>query len=171
MLLLNCILADDACRRNVNNTMNISCCLMTYNIILILLLLSFFCCSVTSSYAIDQEFIINIPQGASTNTVPHFMPNPTNIHVGDTVEWINDDSTIHTVNSVEVSDNDPNINSNYSKNISVPSSLFDSNMLFPGDKFEYTFEREGVYSYICAIHPFMMWTINVEINSNNKIST
>ena len=158
-------------RRNVNNTMNIPCSLMTYNIILLLLLLYFFCSSYSGSYAMNQKFIITIPQGAGTVTVPHFMPNPTNVHVSDTVEWINEDSTIHTVNSVEVSDNDPNINSNYSKNISVPSSLFDSNILFPGDKFDYTFEREGVYSYICAIHPYMIWTINVEINSNNEMST
>lgn len=158
-------------RRNVNNTISTQCSLMTYNIILLLVLLFFFCSLFTSSYAMNQKVIITIPQGAGTDTVPHFIPDPTNIHIDDTVEWINEDSTIHTVNTVEVSDNDPNINSNYSKNISVPSSLFDSNMLFPGDKFEYTFEREGVYSYICAIHPFMIWTINVEINSNNKLST
>jgi len=144
---------------------------MTYNIILLLVLLFFSCSLLTSSYAMNQKVIITIPKGAGTDNVPHFIPNPTNIHIDDTVEWINEDSTIHTVNSVEVSDNDPDINSNYSKNISVPSSLFDSNMLFPGDKFEYTFEREAVYSYICAIHPFMIWTINVEINSNNKMST
>lgn len=158
-------------RRNVNNTMNIPCSLMTYNIILLLVLLFFFCSLLTSSYAMNQKVIITIPKGAGTDTVPHFIPNPTNIRIDDTVEWINDDNTIHTVNSVEVSDNDPNINSNYSKNISVPSSLFDSNMLFPGDKFEYTFEREGVYSYICTIHPFMIWTINVEINSKDEMST
>lgn len=144
---------------------------MKYNIILLLLLLCFFCNSLPSCYAMNQKFIITIPQGAGTVAVPHFMPNPTNIHLGDTVEWINEDSTIHTVNSVEVLDNDPNINSNHSKNISVPSSLFDSNILFPGDKFDYTFEREGVYSYICAIHPYMIWTINVEINSKDEMST
>ncbi len=144
---------------------------MTYNIVLLLVLLFFFCSLLASSYALNQKVIITIPQGAGTDSVAHFIPNQTNIHIDDTVEWINEDSTIHTVNSVEVSDNDANINSNYSKNISVPSSLFDSNMLFPGDKFDYTFEREGVYNYICAIHLYMIWTINVEINSNNKMST
>jgi plastocyanin len=157
--------------KNINITLNNHGFLMTYNVILSLLLLCFFSSSVTSSYEVNQKFIITIPQGAGTDTVQHFMPNLSNIHVRDTVEWINDDSTIHTVNSVEVLDNVPNINSNYSKKISIPSSLFDSNILFPGDKFDYTFEREGVYSYICAIHLYIIWTINVEINSNNEMST
>lgn len=68
-----------------------------------------------------------------------YSPNPVEIEVGETVAWVNDDSTVHTATS-----ND---------------GIFDSEVLFRGDSFSYTFDIEGEYPYFCDIHPNMVGTV------------
>jgi len=72
MLLMSVSLLMAIIRKNINNTVNNHCFLMRYNIILLLLLLYFFCSSYSGSYAMNQKFIITIPQGGRHVTVPTF---------------------------------------------------------------------------------------------------
>src|SRR5215213_806361 len=73
-----------------------------------------------------------------------YIPNLIEIKVGDTVTWINSDSSPHTVTSL--SSNDSN---------------FDSGVLRNGEAFSFTFDKEGQYSYFCTLHPSMVGTVVV----------
>lgn len=113
--------------------------------------------------------LLTISHGAANNITNHFIPNPVNIHVGNTIEWINEDTTIHTVNGIEVMAIDKTISEDMS-DLGLKTSLFHSKILYPGDKFSQTFDQEGSYNYICIIHPYLIWTINVERFQQKLIS-
>jgi plastocyanin len=66
------------------------------------------------------------------------------IHVGDAIEWKNMDGVDHTTTS---DSGDP--------------ASWDSGPLANGTMFTFTFMKAGVYTYHCAIHPFMTGTITV----------
>jgi plastocyanin len=70
-----------------------------------------------------------------------YSPNPVGIGSGDTVTWVNEDSTIHTATA---SDN-----------------TFDSDMLLRGDAFSFTFDLAGEYPYYCDVHPNMVGMVVV----------
>src|SRR5215204_1940357 len=75
-----------------------------------------------------------------------YNPNLIEIKVGDTVTWINNDSSPHTVTTSSSSSND---------------SSFDSGVLRNGEAFSFTFDKEGQYSYFCTLHPSMVGTVVV----------
>lgn len=74
---------------------------------------------------------------------------PLNLEVtpGTTVEWINDDSVPHTIQS---QDHKGEI-----------IGLFNSAPLMTGEKFEHTFDESGVYNYYCSLHPWRVGIITV----------
>jgi plastocyanin len=63
------------------------------------------------------------------------------VPVGTTVEWVNEDSFAHSVVAGDQS--------------------FVSAELAAGDRFSFTFETAGSFSYACGIHPSMLGTIVV----------
>jgi|SRR5271170_6753635 len=66
-----------------------------------------------------------------------FGPMETTVPVGTTVTWVNRDDIPHTV----VSTDEP--------------KLFKSKVLDTDEKFSFTFDKAGTYSYFCSIHPKM----------------
>jgi plastocyanin len=98
--------------------------------------------SSTSSVPITEEGkVVSIVGNSGSNS---YNPNPIEIKVGDTVTWINNDSSPHTVTSSSSND-----------------SSFDSGVLRRGEAFSFTFDKEGEYSYFCALHPSMAGTVVV----------
>jgi len=79
-------------------------------------------------------------EAVKTNTVTvtienfKFMPTDAEIKVGDTVEWVNKDSTAHTV-SLD--------NGNVDQELPAGGSV------------TYTFTEKGEYGYTCRFHPSM----------------
>jgi len=75
--------------------------------------------------------------------------NPSNLTIqgNTTVMWTNNDTVLHTVTS-----GNPNMG---------PSKLFDSSLIEPNGRFNYTFSTEGVYKYYCTLHPFMTGMLTV----------
>ncbi len=65
-----------------------------------------------------------------------FSPSTLNIRVGDSVMWINQDATPHTVTS-------DSGNELYSSTLSQSNS------------YSHTFDNAGTYDYHCKIHPMM----------------
>jgi plastocyanin len=61
---------------------------------------------------------------------------------GSTVTWRNMDGEPHTVASTD--------------------GLFHSHALDEGDSYSFKFEKPGVYTYICSIHPKMKATVTVK---------
>ena len=71
-----------------------------------------------------------------------FTPDKLTVHEGASVTWINRDQVPHTV--VEA-------------NKAFRSAALDTN-----DKFTYTFETPGTYTYFCSLHPQMTGTVTVQ---------
>jgi plastocyanin len=92
--------------------------------------------------AIHEGITVSIVGSSGRNS---YNPNPIEIKVGDTVTWINNDSSPHTVTS---SSNDGSI-------------TFDSDVLRRGETFSFTFDKEGQYPYLCTLHPSMVGTVVV----------
>jgi plastocyanin len=87
----------------------------------------------------DEEKVVSIVANSGSNP---YNPNPIEVRVGDTVTWINDDSSAHTVTS----SND---------------SIFDSDIMRRGEAFSFTFDNVGEYPYFCTLHPSMVGTVVV----------
>lgn len=90
----------------------------------------------TSTTALVEE--------GSEVSIKNFVFGPTDlaVSVGDTIVWTNDEAGIgHTATS-----ND---------------GLWNSEMLRPGDTFEFTFTEAGTFTYFCTIHPSMQASITV----------
>ena len=71
-----------------------------------------------------------------------FNPADVTVKVGDTVEWTNQDSAPHTVESSE--------------------GTLKSDELSKGDTYKHTFTKPGKYDYKCGIHPSMHGSVTVQ---------
>lgn len=101
--------------------------------------------SSASSLPITEEGrVVSIVGNSGSNS---YNPNLIEIKVGDTVTWINNDSSPHSVTS--------------SSSSSSSNSNFDSGILRRGETFSFTFDREGEYPYFCTLHPSMVGTVMV----------
>jgi plastocyanin len=79
-----------------------------------------------------------------------FIPSNLTVNVGDTVTWVNNDSTNHTVTGDNSGTNDD----------------FDSGILAPGDSWSHTFNAVGSQPYHCTIHTSMHATVTVQGQSS-----
>ena len=93
--------------------------------------------------AMEEGIIVSIVGNSGRNS---YNLNPIEIKVGDTVTWINNDSSPHTVTS---SSDEGSI------------ITFDSDVLRKGETFSFTFDQEGQYPYLCTLHPSMIGTVVV----------
>jgi plastocyanin len=69
-----------------------------------------------------------------------FHPDHVNVSVGDTVQWINDDTELHQVISGR-SLSDRNL-----------GAVMNSGTLLWNQGYRFTFTKAGVYPYMCVIH-------------------
>jgi len=71
-----------------------------------------------------------------------FGPDPVTILAGQSVRFLEDDDTPHTITATDKS--------------------FDSGNLDKGAKWEHVFTTAGTYTYFCAYHPYMKGTVIVK---------
>jgi len=78
---------------------------------------------------------------------PKFLPTTVTIKSGETVRWINDAKTLHSV------DGDPTM-ALKPADVSLPPGAkpFDSGFMKPDMSWEYTFKVPGTYKYTCVPH-------------------
>jgi len=78
---------------------------------------------------------------------PFYAPEKVSIKVGDTVQWVNDGQTVHSVSTTVANAQNP-------KDTSMPkgAQAFDSGFIPPGGDFSYTFTVPGTYKYFCLPH-------------------
>src|SRR3989344_920860 len=105
---------------------------------------------------------VRIPVGANEpgceKTNECFIPFEVTISAGDTVTWINDDSSSHTVTSGDLKKDVNKIGLDY------PNG-FNSPLLKSGESWTHTFEKVGVYPYFSMVGLWMTGIINVESSS------
>jgi len=82
-----------------------------------------------------------------SDTPPKFDPMSVTIQKGDTVEWVNNAQSLHSVTTNSAVAQDP-------KDVSLPAGAkpFDSGFMPPGAKWSYTFTVPGTYQYLCLPH-------------------
>lgn len=97
---------------------------------------------------------VSIVPGATFLTNDAYNPNPIELNVGQTVLWINDDFSFHTVTSGRVGDT--NAGSLFDSGLAGPTALAST-----GKTYEYTFELAGEYPYYCILHPDMVGKVIV----------
>ena len=71
-----------------------------------------------------------------------FGPQAITVPVGTTVTWTNSDDIPHTAVSTD--------------------GVFKSKVMDTDEKFSYTFNKAGTYSYLCSVHPKMTGQIVVK---------
>ena len=106
-----------------------------------------------SAFAEDDEQTVRIPVGAASPSCANddtcYVPSKITINEGQEVEWINDDSVVHTVTS-----GSPSIGHD---------GFFDSGIIRPQGEFEFTFSgfEDGIYPYYCIAHPWMIGSVTI----------
>lgn len=105
----------------------------------------------------DDRFSSTSPKLISTVVIPtgnayqeessSYIPEKPTVFRGTVVSWVNHDSVTHTVQSQDGKGN--------------VISLFNSDILQPGDKFSYEFDDPGIYDYLCTLHPWRTGIITV----------
>jgi len=71
-----------------------------------------------------------------------FGPQAITVPVGTTVTWMNSDDIPHTAVSTD--------------------GVFKSKVMDTDEKFSYTFDKPGTYSYYCSVHPKMTGQVVVK---------
>ena len=77
-----------------------------------------------------------------------YKPLNLEINKNTKVTWVNDDSVPHNIQSQD--------------EFGKVTDMFNSPPLNTGDRFEYTFEEEGVYHYYCSFHPWRVGVVTVQ---------
>lgn len=100
-----------------------------------------------------QEPVITeviMPSGAGVQQIGqiYYDPQDISVSIGTTLQWINEDETIHTVTSGGVE--------------SGPTGIFDSSIIDAGNSFTHTFDSAGMFDYYCIVHPWMIGSVTVE---------
>jgi len=85
---------------------------------------------------------ITIPRGATVQGNTAYSPGNFTVKAGQTVTWVNKDTTVHTVTS-------------------STSGMFDSGNLNPGQTWNHDFTQSGVYEYYCTFHAWMKGNVTV----------
>lgn len=80
--------------------------------------------------AMPNETVVTMQDNA-------FSPATITVSPGTKVIWINKGKNDHTVTS--------------------ENHIFNSARIHPGERFSYTFEKPGTYSYACSLHSFFIF--------------
>jgi plastocyanin len=78
---------------------------------------------------------------------PFYTPAKVAIKVGETVQWVNNGETVHSVSTSAA-------NAQNRNDTSMPkgAAAFDSGFIPPGGDYSYTFTVPGTYRYFCLPH-------------------
>jgi len=92
-------------------------------------------------------FAIQILNDSFQEGNPDYSPDLAVISQGDTIQWTNEDSAIHTVTSK-----------------TGFGEIFDSGAMDAGDVFTLNTSNlaAGEYEYLCVVHPWMVSTLVIE---------
>ncbi|MBA3286368.1 MAG: cupredoxin domain-containing protein [Nitrosopumilus sp.] len=104
-----------------------------------------------NDFAFGEIFQVTISEGATASNIGEpYSPQTINVPINSSVIWTNNDTTPHTVTSV---------------NGTSGSKPFDSGLMSQGETFKVAYNKTGTYSYQCTLHPFMAGNVIVGANA------
>lgn len=117
-------------------------------------------------YTCDDAFsekTVTIPFGAynpelNTPAKTWYDPSLVSVDVGEKVTWVNKDKEAHTITSGKGSGRFGWMSSEFGK----PDGYFDSGRFMPNESWSFTFDKKGLYTYYCTIHPWMGGSVLVQ---------
>ncbi|TBR25291.1 MAG: hypothetical protein EPO63_02125, partial [Candidatus Nitrosotenuis sp.] len=117
-------------------------------------------------YSYDDAFsekTITIPFGAynpelNTPAKTWYEPALISVEAGEKVTWVNKDREAHTVTSGKGSGRFGWMSNEFGGS----DGYFDSGRFMPNESWSFTFDRKGMFTYYCTIHPWMEGTILVQ---------
>lgn len=92
-----------------------------------------------------------------------FVPADTQVDVGGSATWTNNDSVLHTVWAGDLKADATMVGYDYNppgQDYNPPSG-FQSGLVNPGDAFTVEDLKEGDYAYYCSVHPWMVGMLRV----------
>ncbi|MDQ3853146.1 MAG: hypothetical protein M3299_09960, partial [Thermoproteota archaeon] len=103
------------------------------------------------------SYTVTIREGASkqSNLLEPFSPAIINVHVGDTVTWVNEDSVNHSINSIAF--NSGQISPKGSENANSSSSSF-----------QHAFQKPGVFLYFSKNYSHMAGVVYVDAEETQR---
>ena len=118
------------------------------------------------AFAENQSVTVTIPRGAASPEVDitkftptqWYVPSQISVNQNDTVRWINRDTEVHTVTSGVGAGLESLMNNKQG----TKDGIFDSGIFKPGGNWTYKFEKTGVFTYFCTVHPWMEGTVVVK---------
>ncbi|MDG6997570.1 MAG: cupredoxin domain-containing protein [Nitrososphaerota archaeon] len=108
------------------------------------------------------KVIIAAGAGGSPNAAQTYVPDTITVYIGynATVDWINNDSTVHTVTA---SANAPDPRFNQFGPVSQPwNNVWQNGSTSGPNEVNFTFTVPGTYTYYCSYHIWMKGTVIVK---------
>jgi plastocyanin len=92
--------------------------------------------------AADNPIVVKMSDKA-----PFYAPERVSIKAGESVRWVNNGETVHSVSTAAANAQNP-------KDASLPKGAvaFDSGFIPPGGDYSYKFTVPGTYKYFCLPH-------------------
>jgi plastocyanin len=82
-----------------------------------------------------------------------FVANAVVIDTGSVIRWSNPSSLPHNVVGIlNQTTSVGNITASSAGNNSASAIAIDSGFIDPGESWQYRFEKEGIFNYLCTIH-------------------
>ncbi|HET7390720.1 MAG TPA: hypothetical protein VFJ51_07840 [Nitrososphaeraceae archaeon] len=97
---------------------------------------------------------VKVPAGAGREGFlqEFFVPSRVNLHVGNTIKWIDTDTVSHTITSATFN-----------------GLVWPQGSSQGPSTFSHTFDRSGTFSYFCQIHPYMTGVAFVDVQETERI--
>jgi plastocyanin len=97
---------------------------------------------------------VKVPAGAGREGFlqEFFVPSRVNLHVGNTIKWIDTDTVSHTITSATFN-----------------GLVWPQGSSQGPSTFSHTFDKSGTFSYFCQIHPYMTGVAFVDVQETERI--
>ena len=110
--------------------------------------------SKTAATSNPSTISVTVPAGAGREGFlqEFFVPSRVNLHVGNTIKWIDTDTVSHTITSATFN-----------------GLVWPQGSSQGPSTFSHTFDKSGTFSYFCQIHPYMTGVAFVDVQETERI--
>src|ERR1051325_2014105 len=108
----------------------------------------------SSSSSNPNSPVVVVPPGAGRegSLSEFFVPSRVNVHVGNTVKWVDSDSVSHTITSATFN-----------------GLIWPQGSAQGPSTFSHTFNKSGTFNYFCQIHPYMTGVAFVDVQETERV--